>query len=128
MNLSTVGEKVKEFKDQRIFRDKIFIWYLVAAAVLTILTILVLLVRLRPQDFVVPLEYSSIQGFTVLGEWYQLIGLGVFSLLAVIGNTILAAHTFSKSRIASFFLVVGTVIVNLFVLVIAVVATSQLGG
>ncbi|MBI4100933.1 hypothetical protein HY441_00475 [Candidatus Microgenomates bacterium] len=103
---------------KRLFSDKLFIGFLLTGIGLTAASVVMLLLKVRPRDFVVPLQYSTLQGFDALGAWYRVYAFGVFSLVVTIGNILLAAMSYDKSRIGSFFLVVGTVIVNLFTLTI----------
>lgn len=110
----------------RMFRDRLFIGFLIGAVVLFLANIAVLVLRVRPQDFVVPLQYSSLQGFDSLGQWYRVYAFGWFSLIVTAGNLVLAAIAFEKSRLASFLLVIGTLMINLFNLVIVITLISHL--
>ena len=111
---------------KRLFNDRLFIGFLVAAIVLAIAGVLLLVLRLRPRDFAVPYQYSSLQGFDGLGAWYRVIIYGVFMVMITAGNIILAALGYDKSRIASFFLIMGAVILNLFALIIVFTLTGHL--
>ena len=111
---------------KRLFADRLFIGFLVAAIGLTLAGVMLLVWRLRPIDFAVPYQYSSLQGFDGLGAWYRVIIYGLFMVGVTAGNLALAALGYDKSRIASFFLVMGTVILNLFALIIVFTLTSHL--
>jgi hypothetical protein len=113
-------------KQWRVFRDKLFVGFTIAAVVLCLAVIVSLLVKVRSKDFVVPLQYSTLQGFDALGSWYRIYAFGAFSLLVTIGNLLLANLAYEKSRLASFLLVLGTVIVNLFSLVVVLTLVSHL--
>ncbi|MBI3983790.1 hypothetical protein HY346_00640 [Candidatus Microgenomates bacterium] len=117
----SLGQKLK-----RLFKDRLFVAFLIAGLVLGLLVLLLLGLRVRPKEFAVPLRYSTYQGFDALGAWYRVYTFGLFSLVVTIGNTILAALSFDKSRIASFFLVMGTLVVNLFTLIITWTLTGHL--
>ncbi len=111
---------------KRLFNDRLFIGFLVTAIVLATSGVLLLIWRLRPRDFAVPYQYSSLQGFDALGAWYQVVIYGAFMVMITAGNLALAALGYDKSRIASFFLVMGAVIFNLFALIIVFTLTSHL--
>lgn len=113
-------------KRQRIFRDPILRWFLLLAVMLLLVIWVVLAVQLRPTDFVVPFEYNSVIDFG-RGPWYYIYSYGLFSLLVTVGNTILAAVSYEKVRVASFFLILGTIIINVFTLVIVYTLLAQVG-
>src|SRR5688572_24790439 len=108
---------------KRLFSDRLFIGFLLVAIFLGIAGLVLLALRVRPRDFAVPYQYSSLQGFDALGAWYRVLIYGFFLLLTTAGNISLAALSYDKSRIASFFLVMGTVVVNLFALIIVFTLT-----
>lgn len=113
-------------KQQRIFRDKFLRWFLALALILMLAVIVLLVVRLRPSDFVVPLGFMTGVGFTGTGQWYRIYNYGLFSILVTITNSVLAMAMLEKSRIASFFLITGAVIANIFTLVVTFTLLSQI--
>lgn len=113
-------------KKQRIFQDTFVRWFVWAAVGLFVMEWLLLGFQLRPTGFVVPFEYTSGTEFR-LGEWWLIYGYGLFSLIVTAGNIILAAMSFEKSRIASFFLVISAVVLNVFTLVITYTLLAQVG-
>lgn len=112
-------------KKQRIFRDTFMRWFLFAAVLLFVMEWLLLGFQLRPTGFVVPFEYTSGTEFR-LGEWWLIYSYGLFSLIVTVGNITLAAVSFEKSRIASFFLVLSALILNIFTLVITYTLLAQI--
>lgn len=113
-------------KKQRIFKDKFLRWFLVSAVLLCVAVLALLAFNLRPTDFAVPVEYTSGKEFK-LNDWYHIYGYGLFSLMITAGNITLAALSFEKSRITSFFLVISAIILNVFTLVITYTLLSQVG-
>lgn len=111
-------------KKQRIFRDTFIRWFVFTAIALCIAEWLLLGFQLRPTGFVVPFEYISGAEFR-MGEWWMIYSYGLFSVIVTIGNILLAAMSFEKSRIASFFLVVSADILNVFTLVITYTLLAQ---
>lgn len=110
----------------RIFQDKLLIGFLITNIMLCAFIIVLLVLRVRPRDFVVPLQYSTVHGFDVLGSWYRVYVFGAFSLLVTLGNIVLAAMSYKRSRLASFLLVFGAIMVNLFDLIIVLTLVSHL--
>ena len=121
-----LASKAADLPASRMLRDPLFKWFLIPSIILCLAIILLLVLNVRPKDFVVPLQYSSIQGFDVLGPWYHVILYGLFSLLITAGNLVLASFVFEKSRITSFFLVMGTAVVNLLILRVVLTLVAQL--
>lgn len=113
-------------KKQRIFKDKFLRWFWVSAVLLCVAVWLLLGFDLRPTSFAVPVEYTSGKEFN-LNDWYHIYGYGLFSLMITAGNITLAALSFEKSRITSFFLVLTAIILNIFTLVITYTLLSQVG-
>ena len=122
------SNKNNQFRVQmkRLFKDKIFRWFLIVSLTFVIGILGILAARLRPIDFAVPLHYSTFQGFDGLGAWYRIYIFGIFALMVTAGNFVLAAYSYDKSRIASFFLVMGSTIINLFLLIIVFTLTNNL--
>jgi hypothetical protein len=102
----------------RMFHDRLFIWFITTSVGLSLATIVALVIKVRPRDFVVPYQYSTLQGFDALGPWYNVYSFGVFALMVTLGNIVLAAMSFDKSRIGSFYLILGTIFINLFTLIV----------
>lgn len=119
-------KKIDHFRQAKIFQDRLFIIFLGLSVLVCIAIVCILIAGVRPKDVVVPLQYSTVQGFDELGAWWRLYGYGLFSIAVTLGNTILASILYQKSRIASFFLVIGTLAVNVFELVILLVLISHL--
>lgn len=105
-------------KTQRILRDKLFMTFVVLSFLLALAVIVLLIIQVRPKDFLVPLGYSTTGSFDILGPWYQTYTYGVFALLVTAGNFAFAVMSYEKSRLTSFLLVIGTVVINIFTLVI----------
>lgn len=122
-----VERPIEFLRTQRILRDRFLRWFLIIALLLCFVEVGMLLFRLRPTGFVVPLEYVSGAGLTRLGDWQLIYGYGVFSLFVTFGNIALAIMSFEKSRITSFFLLLAAIVINIFTLVITNTLLAQLG-
>lgn len=107
------------WKQQRLFHDRLSVSMLVVALLINAGTIIMLLVRVRPTTYPLPIHYSSLKSFDMLGPWYDRYWIGVFGLVITIINAWLALASFQRSRIASFFFLAGSVVVAIFCLIIA---------
>jgi hypothetical protein len=105
-------------RGQRFFQDRLSLAFLIPVLVLNTLTLLVMFLRLKPTDYAVPVRYSSLVGFDALGPWYQVYTIALFGIIVTVVNTALAAMSFTRSRITSFFLLIGAFVVSLFCLII----------
>ena len=92
---------------------------LVTALALNLLNISILILRIRPTDYPVPVHYSSLKSFDVLGPWYDRYWIGLFGLAVTLVNGWLALNSFQRSRIATFFLLAGSIVVGIFCIIIA---------
>jgi hypothetical protein len=109
---------IRKLSGQQLFRDRLSLTILIPTLLINFSTLGTVLIKVQPSNVAVPVHYSSLEGFNVLGPWYQLYYLGVFSLAVTIANTFLAAAAFNRSRLTSFFLLAGSFVVALFGFVI----------
>lgn len=128
VSLPQVGEvitaKFQQMRAHRFFADRLSVTILTLNILLAAVTLLVLILRVRPSSVPVPVHYSSLVGFDRLGPWWQLYAIGLFSLLVIITNTVLAMVSFTRSRITSFFLMSGAFVVAIFGLIISLAITA----
>lgn len=124
--LEQTAEQAAAIRQRPLFQDRLFIGFVLATFALCIAIIVTLIIKVRPKSFVVPLQYSTLRGFDALGPWYRAYMYGLFTLLVSIGNTSLAVMSYPKSRISSFFLMLGTVVVNIFTLVVVLTLAAHL--
>lgn len=103
---------------QRLLKDKLSMAILLPALAVNLANLALLVFKVHPSELAVPVRYSSLVGFSDLGKWYQLYYIGLFGLIVTVGNSLLAMMSFSRSRITSFFLLIGAFVVSLFCLVI----------
>lgn len=111
---------------QRFFHDKLSLVLLFGSISLNAAMWILLAVRVRPTEFPVPVHYTSINGFDSLGAWYFVYSIGLFGIMVTLINSIMAVQTFSRSRITSFFLMAGSMVVAIFSLIISAAFTSIL--
>lgn len=115
---SQMGIAISEIRGQRFFQDHLSLALLLPTLGFNLMAFIIMLVRLHPTSFAVPIHYSSLGGFDQLGPWYEPYRIVVFSLTVTLVNTLLAAYSFGRSRIASFYLLIGSFVVSLFCLII----------
>jgi hypothetical protein len=116
--LGDARQKIVMVSGQRFFQDRLSLAILIPTVALNVITLLVMVTRLHPTGFDVPVHYSSLSGFDALGPWYQIYNIGVFGLVVTVANTLIAQMSFGRSRITSFFLLTGSFVVALFSLII----------
>lgn len=110
--------KLTDLRQQRFFQDRLSLGLIIPALVLNVVTLVIMLFRVHPTNFLVPVHYSSLGGFDALGSWYQPYRIAAFGFIVTVINVLLAIFSFNRSRIASFFLLAGTFVVALFCLII----------
>ena len=112
-------DTVMSWRQQRLFQDRLSVSLLLTALTLNALNVLILILRIRPTDYPVPVHYSSLKSFDVLGPWYDRYWIGLFGLAVTLLNGWLALGSFQRSRIAAFFLLAGSIVVGIFCIIIA---------
>ncbi len=112
-------DTVISWRQQRLFQDRLSVSLLVTALALNALNVIILILRIRPTDYPVPVHYSSLKSFDVLGPWYDRYWIGLFGLAVTLVNGWLALNSFQRSRIATFFLLAGSIVVGIFCIIIA---------
>lgn len=92
---------------------------LVSAAVINGANLIFLALHVRPTEAQVPIRFSSLTLFDALGPWYFPFLVALFAAVITITNAVFAFHGFSRSRLASFFLLMGSVVVAIFAFIIS---------
>ncbi|HSX41355.1 MAG TPA: hypothetical protein VLF21_01840 [Candidatus Saccharimonadales bacterium] len=108
----------KAIRQHPMMSDRISVPVLGAAVVLNICNLLVLIFRVHRATYPVPVHYSSLVGFDQVGSWLAIWRIGLFALAVTLINGVLAAKAFQRNRLASFFLLLGSVVVGLLCLII----------
>lgn len=111
MKLPDFMTAVERIGHHKIWRDRLSLAMILAGAAANLVVLAILVARLRPTEIQVPSFYSSSNGFSQLGPWYNLVYIPVFSLGVYVTNTALSMLNFSRSRIISFYFLVASVIV-----------------
>lgn len=112
-------DRISSVLGQRFFRDRLSSALLVAALVVNGLNLVSLALRLRPTDVPVPVRFSSLTLFDALGPWYFPFLVAMFALGVTVVNGAFAYHSFVRSRLASFYLLIASVVVGIFAFIIS---------
>lgn len=110
---------LRDLRQDRFFADRLSMVLVVVAFIINSLNWLLLVLKLHVTDIPVPVHYSTLSGFDELGRWYDHYSIGVFAVAATLINLVLARQSFSRSRISSFYLLMGSVVVAFLCLVIS---------
>ena len=113
------SHRLTSLRSSRLMADRLSVGLVVASLLLNALTFIILLIKLHPLDYQVPVHYSSLVGFDQLGPWYQPYTIAVFGFGVTLVNAALALRSFGRSRVASFYLLLGAVVVSIFCFIIA---------
>ena len=115
----TIRNRMQYVLSQRLFHDRISMAVLFAALGVNIVSLFTLALRVHPTDSLVPIHFSSFTLFDRLGPWYYPFVIALLSLGMTIVNTLFAYHSFTRSRLASFFLLVTALVVAIFSFIIS---------
>lgn len=111
-------EHLTAVRTSRYVRDRLFMGCLAVAALFVVLMWSVVLIRVRPASFPVPVHYTTLGGFDTLGSWYQPILSALYATVLAVANLVLSYLSYRRSRMASFFLLAGAAVLALFSLII----------
>jgi len=115
----TIQEFLANLRSQRFFHDRLSIGLLVVALAANGANLVGLVLRVHPTEAEVPVRFSSLTLFDALGPWYFPFLIAFFALGVTLANGLFAYHSFARSRLASFFLLIGSVIVAIFAFIIS---------
>ena len=117
----SVQVRIENVRSSRFFRDRFSVTLLLGALIVNGLTLITLAMRLKPVEGEVPIRFSSLTQFDpdVLGPWYYPFIIALVALVLTLANGYFAYNTFSRSRLASFFLLVGSGVVAIFSFIIS---------
>jgi hypothetical protein len=110
--------RLQEVLGQRFFHDRLSMSMLVLGLAVCALSIVNLAFRLRPSEAQVPIHFTSFTLFDQLGPWYYPLEVAFAALGIAVVNAVFAYKTFTRSRLASFFLLVTGLVVGIFAFII----------
>lgn len=115
----TLQDRLNHVLSQRFFHDRLSMAVLSVALVVNVANLFTLALHLKPTEAEVPVHFSSFILFDQLGPWYFPFEIALITLAITVVNAIFAYHSFTRSRLASFFLLVTSVVVGIFGFIIA---------
>jgi hypothetical protein len=115
----TVQYRFQDVLKQRFFHDRISVTVLTLALIINVGSLIDLSLKLRPTDSQVPVHFSSFTLFDQLGPWYFPLEIAFVTLIISLINAIFAYRSFTRSRLASFFLLLTAFVVAIFGFIIA---------
>lgn len=107
-----------QVRRSRFANDRLSSGMVVGALIISALTFLSLFASVHPASQGA-IRFSSLDVGYTLGVWYYPYLVAIFGLGVVIINSILAYRAYGRSRLGSFFLLAGSVVVVIFCLIIA---------
>jgi hypothetical protein len=110
---------IADVRNARFFRDRLSVMLAVLALIINGVNLVWLAFHVRPVEGQVPVRFSSLTLFDALGPWYFPFLIALFGLGVTLINDVFAYHSFSRSRLASFFLLITSVVVAIFCFVIS---------
>lgn len=116
--VAAVRSHVAAVRSSRFMKDRLFMGCLTLAVVFVVLMWGVVVIRVRPTSFPVPVHYTTLGGFDALGSWFQPAIASVYATILIAVNIVLSYLSYPRSRMASFFLLAGAVVVAVFSLII----------
>lgn len=124
MNFNALREALAHLRPATIrqhplMHDPISVATLFVAVAINIITVVFVLAKIHHVDYPVPVHYQSLIGFDQVGGWYQNYRLALFGVAVTLVNGLLAAKSFQRNRLASFFLLLGAAAVAILGLVIS---------
>jgi len=114
-----ISAKVDHVRQSRFFHDRLSVGLVVSSLVVNALNIIVLLLKVHPSDMQLPVRYSSLDLGYTLGPWYYPYTVALFATAVTLVNAFFAYRAFTRSRLASFFLLLGAMVVAIFSFVIS---------
>jgi hypothetical protein len=125
MNPTALRQAAKHLAPSRLrqhplFQDPVSVTVLGATVACNVVTLLLLIVKVRQVPYPVPVHYLSLVGFDQTASWFQVYRFVVFGLAVTAINGFLAAKSFQRHRLTSFFLLLGGAVVSLLCLVVSV--------
>jgi hypothetical protein len=110
--------RVGEIRQSRFVADRLSLGLIIGAVLLNALAFGTLATHVRPTEVLVPVHFSSLRNFDALGPWYFPFEVAAFGLIVTLSNVVFAYSSYNRSRLASFLLLSGGIVVGVFTLII----------
>lgn len=103
---------MKKIVTSTIFRDDIFQLGIIINLMINIGLWYLLWKRVQPSHEPITLQYNIYFGINYIGEWYKIYMIPIIGLCIFLLNYIQAYYIYQKDALASYFLMVSSVIVH----------------
>lgn len=117
-SLQSLRQFPARLREHPMFHDPISIAAFSASVIFNLITLAVLVLKVHQVNYPVPVHYLSLVGFDQVGSWYQTYRIAVFGFVVTAVNAFLAAKSYQRNRLVSFFLLLGSAAVGLLCIVI----------
>lgn len=124
MNKKSQKKENKSSQNTKLLKNKLFIFILSLCGITNLATLAWGVTHIKNTDMPVPIRYTSITNFDQLGKWYQMYFPLLISLIILSINLFLAFHLYKKSKVASLFLLLVSLMVSVLALAITFGFTS----
>ncbi len=115
----TISARADHVRQSRFFHDRLSMGLIIGSLAVSAFTFITLLLNVHPSDIAQPVRYSSLNLGYTLGPWYYPYLVALFALGVILVNSVVAYQAFARSRLASFYLLLGATVVAIFSFVIA---------
>ena len=111
----------KSFFAQEYFQSHIVVWLLILSLVANVINWLSLRIWIKPVDFPIILHYNVYFGVDLIGNYGQVFVLPLIGLILFVVNVALSMYFYEqKERIASYILLIATLMIQLSLIVASV--------
>lgn len=112
---------LERFLVDDFFRNKIVIWLSIVSLCVNISEWIALFIYIKPVDFPIIIHYNVYRGVDVMAGWQQVFILPLVGIILFIINFVLAYYFYGvKERIASYLLLIATLMLQLSFLVASI--------
>lgn len=113
--MKAIARLKTEISGNKVLKDGWLLALLLLNAVALVFLLIWSATHIHHTEIQVPIRFSSLTNFDLLGEWYQLYEITIIGVLVVLVNTFFAFLIHRRNRLMSIFLSV----VSLMVLILA---------
>lgn len=113
--------KIRTFFEHDYFKSHIIIWLLILGLIANLINWIILKIWIKPVDFSVILHYNVYFGVDSFGDYKQIYILPLIGIVLFIINFLLSLFFYEKKeRIASYALLIATLMIQLSLIVASV--------
>lgn len=106
-------QNIKKLSRESFFRDFLVLIFLIISAIFLGILFVVIFLGVKPSEVLIQLKYDNFSGVSKVGSWYKVYNLFVVGAVAFLVNTFLSYILYEKEKLASVFLLVASLIVEI---------------